>query len=90
MTKNDHKKKLFALALRLQKKFGPRATEGIMMRLTGGDKEAVYLLRRHMLRDLPYQQRFHAARFYAPPTLTVEDALRERERKMTKRNRKTR
>ena len=71
MTKNDHKKKMLALALRIRKKFGKfgsKATEGIIMRLTGGDKEAVRLLR----------------------LLNRQDALRERERKMTKRGRKDR
>ena len=79
MTKNENKKKLFALALRLQKKFGIVATYGIMKRLTKGDEESMRLLHRHK---------------YNKPRKdvgdSIHDMLLERERKMTKRGRKDR
>lgn len=84
MSKDANKKKLFALALRLQKKFGTKATEGIMRRLTQGDQVAMDLLRRHKFgvgRRGEYLDNRHFAE---------EDELRERERKLTKRGRKSR
>jgi len=78
MTKNENKKKLFALALRLQKKFGVEATYGIMKRLTNEDEDSIYLLNR---------------RKHNTPRKDVGDSiyhmLFERERKMTKRGRRT-
>ena len=84
MTKSENKKKLFALALRLQKKFGMKATEGIMARLTKGDKEAIYLLRRHNY-NVPRKSVTHPEDVFGR-----EDMIRERERKMTRRGRKNR
>jgi len=84
MSKDANKKKLFALALRLQKKFGVKATQGIMQRLTSGDQMAVELLSRHRFSGL---ERRGAG---VHRDFEMEDELRERERKMTKRGRKSR
>jgi len=101
MTKNENKKKLFALALRLRTKFGEKATAGIMKRLTKGDEKAIDLL---SLRGLNEEMRRQAnvtrkeemgfgEDSNSSPLWTdwlYEQALIDRARKMTKRGRKDR